>query len=105
MGLVSCSFHVNTLYINLFTMTDNLLCLLYAAINDEYEALKKLADDRLTSLNDLLQGRKQFEADIDGCQHWLNEAEVATSAEIRAPNMGLLEEQLSKVMLLSYVYG
>ena len=86
-------------------MTDNLLCLFYVAINDEYEALKKLADDRLTSLNDLMQGRKQFEADIDGCQHWLNEAEVATSAEIRAPNMGLLEEQLSKVMLFSYVYG
>ena len=105
MGLVSCSFHGNTLYINFFTMTDNFLCLLYAAINDDYEALKKLADDRLTSLNDLLQGRKQFEADVDGCQHWLNEAEVATSAEIRAPNMGLLEEQLSKVMLLSYVYG
>ena len=105
MGLVSCNFHGNTLYSNFFTMTDNLLCLLYAAINDEYEALKKVADDRLTSLNDLLQGRKQFEADIDGCQHWLNEAEVATSAEIRAPNMGLLEEQLSKVMLLSYVYG
>jgi len=105
MGLVSCNFHGNALYITFFTMTDNLLCLLYAAINDEYEALKKLADDRLTSLNDLLQGRKQFEADIDGCQHWLNEAEVATSAEIRAPNMGLLEEQLSKVMLLSYVYG
>lgn len=93
------------MYSTFFTMTDNLLCLLYAAINDEYEALKKLADDRLTSLNDLLQGRKQFEADIDGCQHWLNEAEVATSAEIRAPNMELLEEQLSKVMLLSYVYG
>lgn len=105
MGLLSYSFHGNTLYINFFTMTDNLQCLLYAAINEEYEALKKLADDRLTSLNDLLQGRKQFEADIDGCQHWLNEAEVATSAEIRAPNMGLLEEQLSKVMLLSYVYG
>jgi len=105
MGLVSCSFRGKTVYINFFTMTGDLLCLLYAAINDEYEALKKLAEDRLTSLNDLLQGRKQFEADIDGCQHWLNEAEVATSAEIRAPNMGLLEEQLSKVMLLSYIYG
>lgn len=104
MVLVSCCFHGRTIYVN-FTMTHNLLCFLYPAISDEYEALKKLADDRLTSLNDLLQGRKQFEADIDGCQHWLNEAEVATSAEIRAPNVGLLEEQLSKVMLLSYVHG
>jgi nesprin-1 len=64
---------------------------------DEYEAVKKLADNKLASLTDLLQGRKQFEVDLDQCQHWLNEAEVATSAEIRAPNVGLLEEQLSKV--------
>jgi nesprin-1 len=72
---------------------------LYPAITDEYEALKKLADSKLASLIDLLQGRKQFEADIDQCQHWLNEAEVATSAEIRAPNVELLEEQLSKVTI------
>ena len=62
--------------------------------------MKKLADNKLAALNDLLQGRKQFEADVDRCQHWLNEAEVATSAEIRAPNVDLLREQLSKVIIL-----
>ena len=54
-----------------------------SAINDEYENLKKLADNKLAALNDLLQGRKQFEADVDHCQHWLNEAQVGTLAEIR----------------------
>nr|CAD7429520.1 unnamed protein product [Timema monikensis] len=65
-------------------------------VGDEYEVLSKEIQEKLSSLADLLQGRKQFEEEVNHCQHWLNEAEVATSAEIRAPNVGLLEEQLSK---------
>ncbi|CAG2068703.1 unnamed protein product, partial [Timema podura] len=65
-------------------------------VGDEYEVLSKEIQEKLASLADLLQGRKQFEDEVNHCQHWLNEAEVATSAEIRAPNVGLLEEQLAK---------
>lgn len=65
-------------------------------VNDEYESLKAESQQKITALGDLLQGRKQFEGDIDKCQRWLNEAEVATSTEIRATNIGILEEQLAK---------
>ncbi|XP_068085330.1 muscle-specific protein 300 kDa [Anabrus simplex] len=66
------------------------------AVVDEYEALKSQIDQKLGSLATLLQERKQFEDEVDRCQRWLNEAEVATSSEIRASNMALLEEQLAK---------
>ncbi|KAJ9594434.1 hypothetical protein L9F63_014159, partial [Diploptera punctata] len=81
------------------------LQILMQAIIDEYDTLKKHGDEKLAALNDLLQGRRQFEADVDRCQHWLNEAEVATSAEIRAPNVDLLQEQLSKYDKLNSVAG
>ncbi|XP_063222936.1 muscle-specific protein 300 kDa isoform X4 [Bacillus rossius redtenbacheri] len=67
----------------------------------EHKALKIDTEEKLAALKDLLEGRKQFEADIDGCKQWLKEAEVATSAEIRAPNVELLEEQLAKYDKLS----
>lgn len=66
------------------------------AVNQEYENLKKESQQKISALSDLLQGRKQFEAEVDKCQHWLNEAEVATSTEIRTSNIGVLEEQLAK---------
>lgn len=65
-------------------------------VNEEYENLKKESNQKISALGDLLQGRKQFEAEIDKCQRWLNEAEVATSTEIRTANIGVLEEQLAK---------
>lgn len=61
--------------------------------------MKKQSAERLESLNDLLSSRKQFEADVNEVEHWLKEAEVSLSAEIRASNVGLLEEQLAKVNL------
>lgn len=66
------------------------------AINKDYEALKNESDEKYAALNDLLQGRKVFEDDLNKCQHWLNEAEVAVSADLRTSNIGLLQEQLAK---------
>lgn len=66
------------------------------SVNEEYEILKNESLQKIAALGDLLQGRKQFENDINKCQRWLNEAEVATSTEIRASNIGVLEEQLAK---------
>lgn len=65
-------------------------------VSEEYDALKREHQARLHSLTDLLQNRKNFEADVEKCQHWLNEAEVATSGDIRTSSIELLEEQLAK---------
>ncbi|XP_012253400.2 muscle-specific protein 300 kDa isoform X14 [Athalia rosae] len=65
-------------------------------INEEYEALKKEAQEKQASLADLLQGRKAFESDLDKCQRWINEAEVATSVELRPSSVDVLREQLAK---------
>lgn len=65
-------------------------------VTQEYENLKKESNQKISALTDLLQGRRQFEAEVDKCQRWLNEAEVATSTEIRTANIGVLEEQLAK---------
>ncbi|GLH12193.1 Dystrophin, isoform B, partial [Gryllus bimaculatus] len=62
----------------------------------EYETLNNTVNQKTESLLDLLNSRKQFEGEVNKIKHWLNEAEVATSAEIRVSNMGLLEEQLAK---------
>lgn len=67
------------------------------ALADDFAQLQKLTSRRLASLAALLEGRRQLEADMDRCLHWLNEAEVAISAEIRATNLELLQEQLTKV--------
>ncbi|KAF5292003.1 hypothetical protein FQA39_LY14120 [Lamprigera yunnana] len=65
-------------------------------VKEEYENLKQESQQKISALGDLLQGRKQFENEIDKCNNWLKEAEVATCAEIRAPNLEVLEEQLAK---------
>lgn len=70
-------------------------------VRDDYDNLTSEAKQKINALYDLLQGRKQFEDDIDKCVNWLKEAEVATSAEIRAPNLEVLEEQLAKYDKLS----
>lgn len=66
------------------------------AVNSEYETLKKESNDKFSALNDLLQGRRQFEDGMNKCHHWLNEAEVAVSADLRTSSIALLEEQLAK---------
>lgn len=65
-------------------------------VKDEYDNLKQEAQQKLNALTDLLNGRKQFEFDIEKCINWLKEAEVATSSDIRAANIEVLEEQLAK---------
>lgn len=73
-----------------------LLQKLMEEVKEEYENLKQESGQKVTALEDLLQGRKQFESEIDRCDKWLNQAAVATSSDIRAPNLEILEEQLSK---------
>ncbi|XP_064211053.1 muscle-specific protein 300 kDa isoform X18 [Tribolium castaneum] len=65
-------------------------------VKDEHETLKSDSLQKINALSDLLQGRKQFESDIDKCIDWLKQAEVATASDIRAPNIEVLEEQLAK---------
>ncbi|KAK2588097.1 hypothetical protein KPH14_004158 [Odynerus spinipes] len=65
-------------------------------LNKDYEELKREAKEKQASLNDLLQGRKSFESELDKCQRWINEAEVATSSELRTSSVDVLREQLAK---------
>jgi len=51
---------------------------------------------QMDSLRNLLAARKKFEDDVAQCEKWLDEAQVATSMELRSPNVALLEEQLAK---------
>lgn len=65
-------------------------------VKEEYENLKQEAVQKGRALADLLQGRRQFESDIEECINWLKEAEVATSSDITSANLDVLEEQLAK---------
>ena len=69
-------------------------------LNEEYEQLQKEAKEKQAALTDLLQGRKAFENEIDKCERWIKEAEVATSSEIRSSSVDVLREQLAKVGLM-----
>ncbi|XP_014483634.1 PREDICTED: nesprin-1 isoform X6 [Dinoponera quadriceps] len=65
-------------------------------LSKDYEELKKEAKEKKASLADLLQGRKAFESELDKCQRWIKEAEVATSSELRPSSLDILREQLAK---------
>ncbi|KAL0110413.1 hypothetical protein PUN28_013801 [Cardiocondyla obscurior] len=65
-------------------------------LSKDYEELKKEAKEKQASLADLLQGRKAFENELDKCQRWIKEAEVATSTELRPSTLDILREQLAK---------
>lgn len=65
-------------------------------VKDEYNVLTQESKLKLEALTDLLQGRKQFESDVDRCVNWLKEAEVATSTDIRLSSLEVLDEQLAK---------
>ncbi|XP_074030429.1 muscle-specific protein 300 kDa isoform X10 [Leptinotarsa decemlineata] len=69
-------------------------------VKEEYDTLKQESTHKINSLRDLLQGRRQFESDIEECINWLKEAEVATSSDIRAASLEVLEEQLAKYQQL-----
>lgn len=68
-------------------------------LSKDYEELKKEAKEKQASLADLLQGRKAFESELDKCQRWIKEAEVATSSELRPSSLDILREQLAKVCI------
>lgn len=70
-------------------------------LSEEYEQLQKEAKEKQAALTDLLQGRKAFENEIDKCERWIKEAEVATSSEIRSSSVDVLREQLAKVRLIN----
>lgn len=72
-------------------------------LSKDYEELKKEAREKQASLADLLQGRKAFESELDKCQRWIKEAEVATSFELRPSNLDILREQLTKVYTYIYI--
>ncbi|KAL7297367.1 hypothetical protein TKK_0009753 [Trichogramma kaykai] len=65
-------------------------------VNEEYQELQKEAHEKQAALADLLQGRKAFESELDKCQRWITEAEVATAAELRKSSIDVLREQLAK---------
>lgn len=66
-------------------------------LNNDYVELKAEAKEKQAALADLLQGRKAFESEIDKCRRWINEAEVATSSDLRSSSIDILREQLAKV--------
>lgn len=68
-------------------------------LSKDYEELKEEAREKQASLVDLLQGRKAFENELDKCQRWIKEAEVATSSELRPSSLDILREQLAKVRI------
>lgn len=70
-------------------------------IETDFKTLKNESANKMKSLNGLLQGRKQFEADIVKLNDWLNEADVSCAGEIRTTNLPTLEEQLAKYRQLS----
>ncbi|XP_076280585.1 muscle-specific protein 300 kDa [Lasioglossum baleicum] len=65
-------------------------------LSKDYDELKNEAKEKQAALADLLQGRKAFESEIDKCQRWINEAEVATSSDLRTSSIDILREQLAK---------
>lgn len=69
-------------------------------LSKDYDDLKNEAQEKQAALADLLQGRKAFESEIDKCQRWINEAEVATSSDLRTSSIDILREQLAKVIFL-----
>lgn len=71
-------------------------------LSKDYEELKKEAREKQASLADLLQGRRSFESELDKCQRWIKEAEVATSCELRPSSLDILREQLAKVRSSPY---
>lgn len=73
-------------------------------LSKDYEELQRVAKEKQASLADLLQGRKSFENELDKCQRWIKEAEVATSSELRPSSLDILREQLAKVRTSSRMY-
>lgn len=74
---------------------DHLKKLIDEVVRD-YDTLKDECSGKIKSLADLLQGRKLLEEDFNKFNNWCNEADVATSSELRTTSLPILEEQLVK---------
>lgn len=70
-------------------------------IDADYKTLRQESANKQGTLADLLAGRKVFESDVNQFSDWLNEAETATSGDIRTTNLPIIEEQLVKYKKLS----
>lgn len=70
-------------------------------IDVDFKTLKEESTNKMKSLNELLQGRKLFEADVVKLNDWLNEADISCAGDIRTTNLPTLEEQLLKYRQLS----
>lgn len=70
-------------------------------INADYQQLREGTQSKAKSLDDILNNRQHFEADVDTFKNWLNEADTASSGDIRSTNETVLEEQLAKYQHLS----
>lgn len=70
-------------------------------IDEDYQALRTESATKMRTLADLLAGRKVFETDVNQFSDWLNEAETATSGDIRTTNLPIIEEQLLKYQKLA----
>ncbi|XP_025834538.1 nesprin-1 isoform X2 [Agrilus planipennis] len=65
-------------------------------VTEEYQFLKNESHQKISALNDLLEGRLQFENQIENCWKWLKKADVATSSDVKTQNLKIMEEQLAK---------
>lgn len=70
-------------------------------IDTDYKALREETSKKAKFLSDLLKDRQQFEAATLQVVNWLNEAELASSGDIRTTNLHILEEQLAKYLRLA----
>lgn len=74
---------------------------LLADIDTDYNTLRDEIAKKSKLLADLLKDRQQFEVATAQVVNWLNEAELATSGDIRTTNLHILEEQLTKYQKLA----
>lgn len=70
-------------------------------IDTDFQTLREETAAKSKFLADLLKDRQQFEAATVQVVNWLNEAELATSGDIRTTNLHILEEQLAKYQRLA----
>lgn len=70
-------------------------------LNKNFTSAEVDIEDKLATLTKVLQNRLEFESEVDKCERWLKEAEVAVTPELRTSSLQLLEEQLAKFEKLS----
>ena len=70
-------------------------------VEQSFEELKNKLKTRIQSLEDKIDPRKQFEADLDASVQWLDKAENIVNMEMRGTvNIATLDEHLQKFKIL-----